>query len=203
MASRCQIYKCSVSTAPLYFLGGSGFAFVTAVINWSTTLLPDFLPMSSISLTLTSVAFFASSSAFWLPELCCTRVSSPPDPKQTATFIPPSRTSGTRSPSRSCSPRFPFAPRFARPLRALCGLGGLDGWVGREDWGLGTFSCWWCVSVEFGVRFGALGYLAGQSSVHLARPGDCVSWTEVLVGCGSYVKQGLDTGGVLGRLKAH
>jgi hypothetical protein len=52
------------------FLGGSGFAFVTAAINWSTTLVPDLLPMSSISFTFTSVSFFASSSAFWLPELC-------------------------------------------------------------------------------------------------------------------------------------
>jgi hypothetical protein len=66
-----------------FVLGGSGFAFVTAVISWSTTLLPDFAPMSSISFTLTSVSFFASSSAFWLPELCYAIVSflpSPPEP---------------------------------------------------------------------------------------------------------------------------
>jgi hypothetical protein len=78
-----QMYTVGLSLRPsslhaLYFLGGSAFAFVTAAISWSTTLLPDLLPMPSISFTLTSVSFFASSSAFWLPELCCAIVSSLP-----------------------------------------------------------------------------------------------------------------------------
>jgi hypothetical protein len=79
-------------------------------------------------------------------------------------------------------------------------MGGMVGGIG--DWGLGTFSCWLRINIGVEVWFGAPIYLAALSSVHLARPGYCVSWAEVLVGCGSYVEQGLDTGGVLGGLKA-
>lgn len=45
-------------------------------------------------------------------------------------------------------------------------------------------------------------YLAGQSSVHHARPEGCVSYAEVMVGCGPYIEQRLDTRGVLGGLAA-
>jgi hypothetical protein len=71
----CICRALGVRSGNSFYLGGSGFALVTAAISWSTTLLPDLPPMSSISFTLTSVSFFASSSAFWLPELCCAIVS--------------------------------------------------------------------------------------------------------------------------------
>lgn len=68
-----------VETVIYSLRGAFVLAFVTAAISCSTTLLPDLLPNSSTSLTLLSVSFFASSSAFLLPELCCTvvRVSCP------------------------------------------------------------------------------------------------------------------------------
>lgn len=109
-----------------YFaFGGTGFAFVTAAMSCSTTLLPDFLPISSISLTLMSVSFFASSSAFWLPELCWASVSLQFGPARSCVCAPPVQTSDTRCPCPSCSPQSPSALRFVRPLLALCGLGGL------------------------------------------------------------------------------
>jgi hypothetical protein len=159
--------------------------------------------MSSISLTLTSVSFFASSSAFWLPELCCAMVSSLRScgtPLVDHEVVPSCRTPGTRSPSPSCSPQSPSAPRFLRPLLASCGLGRSDTWFGEGFWELFTFSCWLDVSSDLGFLRQALSYPAGQSSVHLARPGECVSCAEVIVGWCSYVEQGLDTRGVLGGL---
>lgn len=50
--------------------GTSGCGVDTALIKSSTTLLPDFLPAASISLTLESASLLASSSAFLLPLVC-------------------------------------------------------------------------------------------------------------------------------------
>jgi hypothetical protein len=51
--------------------GTSGLTSVTTFKRSSTTLSPDFLPASSISLTFTSASALASSSAFLFPCLCC------------------------------------------------------------------------------------------------------------------------------------
>jgi hypothetical protein len=51
--------------------GTSGLTSVTTFRRSSTTFSPDFLPASSISLTLTSASALASSSAFLFPCLCC------------------------------------------------------------------------------------------------------------------------------------
>lgn len=50
--------------------GTSGCGDDTALIKSSTTLVPDFLPAASISLTLESASLLASSSAFLLPLVC-------------------------------------------------------------------------------------------------------------------------------------
>jgi hypothetical protein len=126
----CICRALGVRSGNSFYLGGSGFALVTAAISWSTTLLPDLPPMSSISFTLTSVSFFASSSAFWLPELCCAIVSLLTCfncASGSRSTVPLSRTSDTRCPSPFCTLQSPSALRFVRPLLALCGLGGLDG----------------------------------------------------------------------------
>jgi hypothetical protein len=48
----------------------------------------------------------------------------------------------------------------------------------------------------------AVSYPAGQSSVHRARPRDCVSYWKGMVGWCSYVEQRLNTRGVLSGLCA-
>jgi hypothetical protein len=61
--------NCSIQSDEI-LSGTSGLGDVTALIRSSTTLLPDFLPACSISLTLASAPLPASSSAFLLPLFC-------------------------------------------------------------------------------------------------------------------------------------
>jgi hypothetical protein len=125
---------------------------------------------------------------------------SPPGPLGWIT-VPPCQTSGTRSPSPSCSLRSPFALRSVRPLLAWCGLHRLDACFGGVSSGLFTFSCWLNVRNWPLTQQQLVFYLAGQSSAHRARPGECVSYVEVMVGPGRpYVEQRLDSRGVLSGL---
>jgi hypothetical protein len=87
-----------------------------------------------------------------------------------------------------------------RPLLAWCGLGRLDECFGGVSRGLFTFSGWLNVS-ECPLQLQQpVSHLVGQSSAHHARPVQCVSYAEVMVGSGPYVEQRLDTRGVLGGL---
>jgi hypothetical protein len=66
--------------------------------------------------------------------------------------------------------------------------------------GLFTFACWLDVRNRAIPQQSDVSHLAGQSSAHRARPGECVSYAEVVVGSGPYVEQRLDSRGVLGGL---
>jgi hypothetical protein len=135
------------------------------------------------------VSFLASSSAFWLPELCCTVVSRGLT-TQRCLCAPPSRISGTPPPSLSCSLRSPSVLRCGRPLLASCGLGVSEGGIEEVCIWFFTFSCCFMVSYCPCMQILSMTYLAGRSSELRARPVSCVSYAEVMVGCGALRRAG-------------
>jgi hypothetical protein len=110
------------------------------------------------------------------------------------------RTSGTRPPSPFGNPQSPSALRFGRPSLVSCGLAG-SAQRPRHWQRCHTLSC-----CELSVTIRCLGpiitNLAVRFSVPRARPVYYVSYMRKGVAWAPYVKQRLDTCGVLGRLEA-
>jgi hypothetical protein len=113
---------------------------------------------------------------------------------------PLSRTSGTRPPSPFGSLRSPSALRFGRPSLASYGLVGS---AQRRRCRQSRIHSLATVCQLPGRNSRQITtYLAARSSVPPARPTSCVSCVHVGVGWVPYVKQRLDSCGVLGRLGA-